>query len=429
MASQPPERALDLLPRPVPGDDPEQRRLEEMLRFAIHQHDAVPGTEPGAETRALTLPPRPAESFFLWGPRQAGKSSLLRATYPEAPIRDLLKSEEFARYSREPVLLRDELRDAPGGSLFLIDEIQKVPALLDEVHWLIENRGLVFGLCGSSARRVRRGHANLLGGRAVRHELLGLVSAEVGSQFDLGRFLNHGCLPRHYLAKDPGPRLRAYVADYLKEEIAAEALVRRLPAFADFLGAAALADTELVNYSNIARECGVSSVTVKEYYQILVDTLLGRYLPAYVRRPKRRVIESPKFYFADVGVVNRLARRGGLVAGSELWGKALENYLHHELTAWVAYREPDLDLHYWRLAGGTEVDFIMGNMQAAIEIKSTTRVGTHHLTGLRELREDHPGVGRRILVCQEPRRRVTSGGIEILPVEEFLERLWGERVL
>lgn len=379
--------------------------------------------------RTLTLPPRPTESFFLWGPRQAGKSSLLKATYPDAPIRDLLRSEEFARYTRQPGLLRDELRDAPRGSLLLIDEIQKVPALLNEVHWLIENRGLVFGLCGSSARKVRRGHANLLGGRAVRHELFGLVSAEVGDQFDLRRFLNHGYLPRHYLAADPVPRLRAYVADYLKEEIAAEALVRRLPAFADFLAAAALADTELVNYTNISRDCGVSSLTVKDYYQILIDTLLGRYLPAYTRRPKRRVIQAPKFYFADVGVVNRLARRGRLESGGELWGKALENYLCHELTAYLGYAQRDSELRYWRLASGIEVDFIVGAMELAIEVKSTTKVGTAHLAGLRALKEDHPRVGRRILVCQEPRRRVTSDGIEILPVERFLHLLWDRQLV
>lgn len=380
-------------------------------------------------TRRLLLPDRPAESFFLWGPRQAGKSSLLKATYPAAPIRDLLRSDEFARYSRAPELLRDELRDAPAGSLLIIDEIQKVPGLLDEVHWLIENRGLVFGLCGSSARKVRRGHANLLGGRAVRHELFGLVSAEVGDQFDLGRFLNHGYLPRHYLSDHPGQRLRAYVADYLKEEIAAEALVRRLPAFADFLHAAALADTEIVNYSNIARECGVSSVTVKDYYQVLIDTLLGRYVPAYTRRPKRRVIQAPKFYGADVGVVNHLARRGRLEPGGELWGKALENCICHELTACIAYAERDTELRYWRLASGIEVDFIVGAMEVAIEVKSTAKAGSHHLGGLRALKEDHPRVGRRLLVCQEPRRRVTSDGIEILPVERFLERLWAGEVV
>jgi len=376
--------------------------------------------------RALGLPKRSPDSFFLWGPRQVGKSSLLRATYPEATRIDLLRTDEYVRYLQRPGLLRDELRDAAPGTLTLIDEVQKVPALLDEVHWLIEHRRLAFGLCGSSARKVRRGHANLLGGRAVRYELFGFVSAELGAEFDLTRMLNHGYLPRHYLAADPRRLLRAYVDDYLKEEIAAEGVTRNLPAFASFLHGAAFSDTELVNYTNIARECGVSANAVKEYFQILVDSLLGRFLPSYTRRPKRRVIQSPKFYFADVGVVNHLARRGTLARGSELFGKALENLVHHELTAFREYREQSWDLSYWRLASGVEVDFIVAasGIRAAIEVKSTEHAGDHHLGGLRAIVVDHRSIGHRILVCLEPKRRVTVDGIEILPVTEFLERLW-----
>ena len=376
--------------------------------------------------RALGLPKRSPDSFFLWGPRQVGKSSLLRATYPEATRIDLLRTDEYVRYLQRPGLLRDELRDAAPGTLTLIDEVQKVPALLDEVHWLIEHRRLAFGLCGSSARKVRRGHANLLGGRAVRYELFGFVSAELGAEFDLTRMLNHGYLPRHYLATDPRRLLRAYVDDYLKEEIAAEGVTRNLPAFASFLHGAAFSDTELVNYTNIARECGVSANAVKEYFQILVDSLLGRFLPSYTRRPKRRVIQSPKFYFADVGVVNHLARRGTLARGSELFGKALENLVHHELTAFREYREQSWDLSYWRLASGVEVDFIVAasGIRAAIEVKSTEHAGDHHLGGLRAIVVDHRSIGHRILVCLEPKRRVTVDGIEILPVTEFLERLW-----
>lgn len=374
--------------------------------------------------RVLHLEAQPGESFFLWGPRQAGKTSLLRRTYPKARLIDLLLTEEYVRYVQRPGLLRDELRDAPRGTLTLIDEIQKVPALLDEIHWLIENRALRFGMCGSSARKVRRGHANLLGGRAVRYELFGLVSAELGAAFDLPRIVNHGYLPRHYLANDPARRLRAYADDYLKEEIAAEGLIRNLPAFSSFLSAAALSDTELVNYTNIARECGVSANAVREYFQIMVDTLMGRFLPAYTRRPKRRVIQSPKFYFADVGVVNHLAKRGRVAPGGELFGKALENLVHHELAAYREYRNPGWDLSYWRLASGIEVDFVVGDIELAIEVKASERISDHHLTGLRAIKADHRNVGRRILVCREPRRRVTSDGIEILPVRGFLDKLW-----
>jgi uncharacterized protein len=369
------------------------------------------------------------DSFFLWGPRQTGKTSLLRTRYPKAFWVDLLTSDEFVRFTRRPAALREEIAAAGSVSLVVIDEVQKVPSLLDEVHWLIENRGLVFALCGSSARKVRRGHANLLGGRALRHELLGLVSAEIGSDFDLLRATRQGGLPRHYLRDNPGPLLRAYVADYLKEEIAAEGLVRNLPTFSDFLTAAALADGELVSFSTIARDCQVSPPTVREYFQILVDTLLGRFLPAYTKRPKRRVIQAPKFYFADVGVVNVLAKRGRLEPGSPLFGKALESWIAHELYAYRAYRERFEDLSYWRLAGGTEVDFVIDDVAHAIEVKATANAHAAHLRGLREIARDHPRVKSRTLVCLEARPRRTEDGIDVLPATEFLRRLWGDALL
>ena len=373
--------------------------------------------------RTLHLPAPPAESFFLWGPRQTGKSSLLRSTYPDAVWYDLLETDLFLRFTERPSLLREELLALGKPRLVVLDEIQKVPLLLDEVHALIE-RKWVFALCGSSARKVRRGHANLLGGRAIRHELFGFVSRELGRDFDLVRMLNHGYLPRHYLGSTPSARLRAYVGDYLKEEIAAEGLIRNLPAFSGFLGAAALSDGELVNFATIARDCGVSGPTVKEYFQILVDTLLGRFLPAYTARPKRRVILSPKFYFADVGVVNLLAKRGTLRPGSELFGKAFENWVYHELSAHRSYSGLHYGISYWRLAGGTEVDFIIDDPLLAIEAKSTSRVQADHLRGLRELAKDHPRMKRKLLVCLEDRPRLTEDKIEILPYATFVQRLW-----
>jgi len=376
--------------------------------------------------RSLRLPRPGIESFFLWGPRQSGKSTLLRQAYPDSRWIDLLRAEEFRRYLARPELLRQEI-EAEGPTenrQIVIDEIQKVPALLDEVHWLIENRGLHFALCGSSARKVKRGAANLLGGRALRFELHGLTAGELGREFDLDRMLNHGYLPRIYEASRPSRLLNAYVADYLKEEVAAEGLVRNLPTFSEFLDVASLSDGEIVNFSNIARECGVSSHTTKSHFQILEDTLLGRWLPAYRKRPKRRVIRAPKFYFVDVGVVNRLAKRGELSPGSELYGKAFENWVFHELSAFASYRELDSRLSYWRLASGIEVDFILGDMEIAIEAKSSARVTRDHLKGLRNLVEDHPSVGRRIVVCRESRARKTEDGIEILPASSFVRRLW-----
>lgn len=335
-------------------------------------------------------------------------------------------ADQFRRYVTRPELLRQELEaENPGpGTQIVIDEIQKVPALLDEVHWLMENRQVHFALCGSSARKVKRGAANLLGGRAMRYELHGLSAGELGREFDLDRMLNHGYLPRIYQASRPARMLDSYIADYLKEEIAAESLVRDLQTFSNFLDIAALSDGEIVNFSNIGRECGVSSHTTKSHFQILEDTLLGKWLPAYRKRPKRRVIGAPKFYFADVGVVNRLARRGELSAGSELYGKAFENWVFHELSAYLSYREVDTELSYWRLASGIEVDFVVGDMEIAIEAKSGSRITRDHLKGLRSLAEDHPGVRRRIVVCSESRARRTEDGIDILPAKTFIRRLW-----
>ena len=374
-------------------------------------------------TRRLRLPPPGTETFFLWGPRQTGKTTLLQAAYPDALWIDLLKADEYRRYVQNPELLRGELAARPTVRQVVIDEVQKVPQLLDEAHWLHERRGIRLALCGSSARKVKRGQANLLGGRAVRYELLGLTAREIGREFDLDRMLNHGSLPRIYLSDEPRRLLNSYVADYLKEEVAAEGLVRTLPVFSGFLNIAALSDTEIVNFSTIARECGVSSHTVKGYFGILEDTLLGRWLPAYTRRPKRRVIGAPKFYFADAGVVNHLARRGELHRGSELYGKAFENWVFHELCAHNAYTETFATLSHWRLASGIEVDFVINDMQLAIEVKATAKITADHLKGLRSLAQDHPRIKQRVVVCLEAKSRRTEDGILILPAGDFTERL------
>ncbi|MBM4299499.1 MAG: ATP-binding protein, partial [Deltaproteobacteria bacterium] len=336
---------------------------------------------------------------------------------------DLLKAEEYRRYLQNPEVLRTELAAGTMPAQIVIDEVQKVPQLLDEVHWLHEHRGARFALCGSSARKVKRGHANLLGGRAVRYELFGLTVTEIGAGFELTRMMNHGYLPNIYLSDSPLRLLNGYVADYLKEEVAAEGLVRSLPSFSEFLNIAALSDAELVNFSTIARDCGVSSHTVKAYFQILEDTLLAKWLPAFRKRPKRRVIGAPKFYFADVGVVNYLARRGQLQPGSELFGKAFENWVFHELSAYNAYQEKFATLSYWRLASGIEVDFIVNDMELAIEAKATARVTSDHLKNLRSLVDDQPQVKQRVVICLESQSRKTEDGILILSANDFCQRL------
>lgn len=373
--------------------------------------------------RLLNLPKQPKQSFFLWGQRQVGKSTLLKQSYADANNIDLLKSEEFRKYTNQPELLRQEIQTS-NNKLIIIDEIQKVPSLLNEVHWLIENYKTKFVLCGSSARKLKRGHANLLGGRALRFELHGLILNELKNDFDLTKILNRGYIPNHYIDDNYKLRLRSYVSDYLKEEIAGEGLVRNLPAFSNFLDIAAISDTEPINFSNIARDCSISSPTVKEYFQILTDTLIGSWLPGYTKKPKRRVIASDKFYFSDLGVVNFLAKRGELTQGSELFGKAFENWLCHELLTHSQYTSKFYDLSYWKLASGTEVDFIINDMEFAIEAKSGSKITDNHLKGLRELKNDNPKIKRCIVVCTESKKRKTPDGIEIMPYKDFIDLLW-----
>ena len=374
--------------------------------------------------RRLTLPLNPTESFFLWGPRQTGKSTLLRKTYPDSLWFDLLDSDLFVSLSKRPALFREIVLGFEKTGPVVIDEIQKIPALLDEIHRLIESDGKVFAMCGSSARKVRKGHANLLGGRARRFELSGLVSAELGTEFELTRILNTGYLPRHISNKEPEQAIRSYVNDYLKEEIAAEGISRNLGVFSDFLRAAAFSDGEQVNFSNIARECGVSAPTVRGYFDVLCDTLWGNFCQAFQKRPSRRITVSPKFYFADVAVVNYLCKRGKIQPGSELYGKAFENWLYHELLAAYQYRNRDPEITFWRTTTQTEVDFILGDGEIAVEAKSTEEVRSDHLKPLREFAKDHPQVKRRIVVSRDKFPRKTEDNIEILPYAHFVNKLW-----
>ncbi|MFN0129828.1 MAG: ATP-binding protein [Verrucomicrobiales bacterium] len=372
-----------------------------------------------------------AESCFLWGPRQAGKSTWLRHLFPEAPYYDLLLSQEFRRLSENPSLLGEECA-AFGWSRghqphpIIIDEVQKLPELLDEVHALMSRHGLRFVLTGSSPRKLLRGGGNLLGGRAVRHEMFPLVSAEV-PDFDLERALNHGLLPRHYLSADPAPLLEAYVGDYLREEILAEALTRNLPAFQRFLKAAAFSNGQIVNFTSISREIGVAVNTVRGHFDVLVDTLVATWVPAWTKRAKRRVIQAPRFFFFDVGVVNELARRGRMKAESAEFGAAFEHFVFMELRAHASYRR-GWPLSYWRTASGLEVDFILGDGRIAIEVKSSDVITSDHLKGLRAWKEEHPS-SRCILVSRVPRARLTEDKIEILPWNRFLSLLWGDELV
>jgi predicted AAA+ superfamily ATPase len=366
----------------------------------------------------------PDSTFFLLGPRQSGKTTLLKRRFPQAHRIDLLRTEERMRYEREPYRLREEVRAIAGDRRIVIDEIQKVPALLDEVHYLLQEDDRVFTLCGSSARKIRKTHANLLGGRALKRELLGLSAHELGNDFNLEKMLNSGPLPPHYLGTDAAERIAAYVDLYLKEEILDEGLTRRLPVFSTFLRSAAIGDTEVTNFSNIGRECGVASSTVRGYYEILEDTLIGAFVPAFTRRAKRRVQHAPKFYFRDVGMVNHLVRRGHVAPGTETFGKAFENWIFHELSVHARRGSRPYEIAYWRLSSGIEVDFVLGDAETAIEVKGKDRIHSRDTRNLEEFQKEHPSVKRRIVVCTEPRARVTDSGVHILPYDHFINALW-----
>ncbi len=366
------------------------------------------------------------ESCFLWGPRQSGKSTLLKELFPKSRVYDLLLAEEFERLNRRPSLLREELAEGVPNPPVIVDEVQKVPQLLDEVQWLIVNKGISFVLCGSSARKLKRSGANLLGGRAIRHELFPLVSHEI-PDFVLSRALNHGLLPRHYLHQNPMKLVQAYVGDYLREEIAQEGLVRNLPSFGRFLEAASFSNGEIPVFKNVAQDCGVSAPTVKEYFQILEETLIGRFLPSFQKRPKRRVIESPKFYFFDLGIANFLLKRGTVTPGGEIFGKVFEHFIFQELSAHRHYSDKEYSLSYWRTTSQLEVDFILGDPEVAVEVKGVPEASERHLKGLRAFQEEYR-VKKAILVsCDRHPRKV--GSVLILPWKDFLVQLWEGKII
>ena len=383
----------------------------------------------------VDLPAR--QSAFLWGARKTGKSTFLEAAFPGSLTYDFLRTDVALAFGARPALLREQLLARPAADLarpIILDEVQKVPGVLDEVHWLIEHRGLRFVLCGSSARKLKRGRANLLGGRAWRFEMFPLVTAEFSAAdqphgaFDLLRALNHGLLPAHYLSSHPHRSLEAYVRDYLKEEVFDEGLTRNMPAFSRFFEALGYCHGELVNHANIARDCGVDAKTVKEYFQILCDTLLGRFVLPYKKRQERQVIaKAPKFYLFDVGVAGAVAKRRIVDTRGDLFGRAFEHLVFMELVAHASYSELGYDIHFWRTKGGAEVDFVLASGEIAIEVKGTSRVDDRDLRSLRLFGETHRPRSS-IVVCNESAERVVDG-IRIIPWRSFFQELWEGRII
>lgn len=366
------------------------------------------------------------ESTFFWGGRQTGKTTLLKNLFPVAFYFDLLLSSEYERFLRNPSVLKEILAVQELSGPVIIDEIQRIPSLLNDVQWLIDNKNIQFILCGSSPRKILRSGGNLLGGRAIRSELYPLVSAEIPG-FDLLKALNNGLLPRHYLAANPGKLLSGYIGSYLRDEIISEARIRNITSFSRFLEAAAFSNGEIVNYTNIAADCSVSSPTVKEYFQILEDTMTGRFLPSYQKKPKRRVITAPKFYYFDIGVAGYLLKRGKVGNGSEAFGKAFEHFIYNEIYAYNHYSDKNFPLAYWRTASQIEVDFILGDHEVAVEIKSASMVNPRHLKGLKSFAEEYK-VKNLVIVSTDPYPR-RIGNIMVLPWEIFLEKLWGGDII
>ncbi len=365
------------------------------------------------------------QSAFLWGPRKTGKTTYLKATFPDSLRYDLLQTDLFLELAKRPFLLREQLLAADPRRMkepIIIDEVQKVPQLLDEIHWLIENRKLRFILCGSSARKLKRGKVNLLGGRAWRYEMHPLVSIEVG-ELNLLRSLNRGMIPIHYLREEYRKSLQAYLRDYLKEEVFDEGLTRNIPAFSRFFDAMGFSHGELTNFANIARDCGVDAKTVKEYYQILVDTLLGTMIEPYKKRQDRQVItKAGKFYLFDVGVAGAITKRHIPEERGEQFGKALEHFILMEILAHRTYRELDYDVNFWRVKSGLEVDFVLGRGAVALEVKGASRIDNPDLRPLKAFMQEYLP-RKAFVVCNERHPRVHEG-IHILPWRDFLNALW-----
>lgn len=367
------------------------------------------------------------ENMFLFGARQTGKTSLLLEKFPEAKFYDLLESNTYERLQRNPSLLRQDLEMCAEGTLVIIDEVQLIPALLNEIQWLIVRKNLHFIMSGSSARKLRRSGANMLGGRATLNLLYPFVSAEL-PDFDLVKAVNQGMLPRHYLARGDKywSMIQAYVSVYLKEEIKAESLVRNLSTFNRFLETAALTDGEMVNYNNIAQDCGIDAKTVKEYFAILEETLIGYMIPAFSKTVKRKLRQSPKFYYFDVAIPNYLLSRRNLKPGSADFGHAFEHLVIQEIIAYLGYHKIENALSYWHTYNDYEVDAVLGDAKVAIEIKSNDEVQSRHLRGLKAFSEEHPEA-RLIVVSLDTNPRFLNG-VEIWPAKQFLEQLWTGKI-
>lgn len=378
-------------------------------------------------TRQLT---RPQTSILLLGPRGTGKSTWIEQNFPEATYYDLLNSGEALRLSKAPQSLFQELETKPRNSWIVIDEVQKVPSLLEEVHRLLEKRKLKFVLCGSSARKLKRGGANLLAGRARSVEMFPLVSAEVDHKIDFNRVCQYGMLPTAYTERDPASYLRTYVETYLQEEVRAEALTRDIGGFGRFLEIAARQNGQITNVSNISRDALVARQTVQGYFEILQDTLLGYWLDAWKLKRSTKQVAHPKFYFFDPGVARALSERLPYSPTPEELGPLFETFILNEVRAYLSYSGKRYPLFFWSSPDRVEVDLFLETQKGfvAIEIKSTARWDKRFNKGLHRIREEMGKNQVKAIGITSGEREALIDGVEILPFGIFLKRLWAGEI-
>lgn len=358
------------------------------------------------------------KSYFLFGPRQTGKTSLIRHTMKGVRVYDLLDTSVYLALSHNPGRIAEEITHE--DNLIVIDEIQRLPELLNEVHRLIEERGIRFLLTGSSARKLRRGGANLLGGRARTRRLHPLTRGELGDRFDLSRAIGQGLLPSIYFSDDPHADLQAYAGSYLQQEIVAEGATRNIPAFSRFLRVAALCNGTIVNFTNVSNDAQVARTTVYEYFEILKDTLILHEVPSWRKSKKRKPLVSSKYYFFDVGLAAALQGRP-FCPGTPEFGEGFETYLAHELACYSDYVSGE-PFCFWRSTSGFEVDFILGD-HTAVEVRAKGNVSSKDLKPLQMLAEEK-GLKRYLCVSFDPRPR-TLDTVTVLPYQQFLDALWG----
>ncbi len=386
-------------------------------------------------TRLINIDLKNRKSYFLWGPRKVGKTYWLKNYFaknikPNQKLEyiDLLLSDELVSYTKSPALLRQRFIDFDG--VIIIDEIHKIPGLLNEVHWMIENSKCSFILTGSSARKLKREHANMLGGRAWRRVMNPLSIVEI-SKYNIEDIMFSGLLPSHYLSDDPIEELRAYVNDYLKEEIIAEALVANVSGFSNFLNVVAITNSELLNYTNVASESGVSTKVVRTYFDILEDTHLGFRIPPWTKAKERRMIQTEKFYLFDVGIANYLARRIVKEKTPE-FGKSFEHLVLMELRAYQSYRNPEMMIHFWRTSNGAEIDFILGHGDVALEVKGKSSVSERDIRSFIELSQEMRPKKRIVVSLEKKARTILTGelkGVKILPFHDFVSELWNGNII